>query len=105
MITLSEDDIKFIMTNLINPALEKFDKGIAEADNILIKALINTIKQIAYNESRNTIFFLEFLSSQLHFNRDDMYKIYKEFCNEYNNLNQYDNELVQEINTILKEKK
>lgn len=94
MLKWTEEDVKFVVKELLVPVLEEHDKIQDEADKILYDSysklfdlMATRIRELDYDRMRDRAFFLSYLGKldRLY----DVNKIYKEFCEEYDKHNKH----------------
>ena len=98
MINWTEEDVKFICENLINPTIaeiaktfESYDKSNEESLKLVIDAVTKQIREIKYEQERDRRFYRAMFSDVLVRNTlftpsgyDDFYK---KWCEEFDKLN------------------
>ena len=98
MTNLTEEDVEFICTNILQPALETTINGIAKEqgkfdDTIdrILNAVSNAIHDIRYEQARDRRFYKAMYTQLLFKNTavtPDAYdEFYKNWCDEFDKLN------------------
>ena len=100
MLNWAEEDVKFVVEELIVPVLEEHDKIQEETDKILSDSymkmfdmIATRIRELDYDRTRDRTFFLSYLGKLDRIY--DVNKIYKGFCEEYDKHNKH---LLEETN-------
>ena len=94
MINWTKEDIEFICTNIIQPALEVTIKGIAQEQGNLdaitdkiLKSIGDAILEIRYEQERDRRFYKSLLTQALYMNEASYDNVYKSWCEEFDKLN------------------
>lgn len=94
MINWTKEDIEFICTNIVWPALETTIKGIAQEQGNLdaitdriLKSIGDAIKDIRYEQERDRRFYKALLTQALYMNETAYDAFYKSWCEEFDKLN------------------
>ena len=95
MINLTEDDVEFIVSNIVTPCFEAYiNKDLEFKDKYhdtyerLFNVLADRIRQNTYEMARDRSFFLAFLG-QHGYTREQVLKTYDNYCEEYDKLNKH----------------
>lgn len=94
MLNWTEEDVKFICENILQPVLEETIKGIAgeqgKLDDItdrVLKAIGDSIQEIRYEQERDRRFYKALLAQALSINESAYDNFYKSWCDEFDKLN------------------
>jgi len=94
MVNWTKEDVEFICTNIVQPALEATIKGIAEATekseeitDKFLKIIGDAIQEIRYEQERDRRFYKSLLTQALYMNEASYDNVYKSWCEEFDKLN------------------
>ena len=94
MINWTEEDVKFICQNILQPVLEETIKGIdgeqgkfEDITDRVLKLIGDSIQEIRYEQERDRRFYKAFFT-QVHNIESETYdNFYKSWCEEFDQLN------------------
>lgn len=94
MINWTEEDVKFICNNMLDPMMKKImdmmeqdDKMHEEHYHKLFDMLIDKIKGVTYAQQRENAFLKQILIHHLHLDIDKFNEAYIQYCKDYDELN------------------
>lgn len=104
MIKWTEEDIKFVIDELIVPVFKQYIEVQQETDGMIHESYMKTldkmatrIREIDYERTRDRVFFMSYIGrlDRLH----DVKKVYKDFCDEYDKHNKHLLNVEQEVSS------
>lgn len=94
MINWTKEDVEFICTNIVQPALEATIKGIAqeqgkldEITDRILKSIGDAIQDIRYEQERDRRFYKTMFIQSFNIDEEIYNKFYKSWCKEFDKLN------------------
>ena len=97
MIAWTEDDVKFIIKNILNPMFEGYAQAHKEVNDIshetymkVLDTMATRIRDLDYERHRDKDFFLAYLGqSQMYSSKEILERAYENYCKEYDKLNKH----------------
>lgn len=96
MINWTEEDVEFIVNNIVAPCFEAYiNKDLEFKDKYhdtyerLFKFMSDEIAKCAYETAKNRSFFLAFLGQKHGYTLEQMRDTYGQYCAEYDKLNKH----------------
>lgn len=97
MIAWTEEDVKFIINNILNPMFEGYAQAHKEVNDIshetymkVLDTMATRIRDLDYERHRDKDFFLAYLGqSQMYSSKEILERAYENYCKEYDKLNKH----------------
>lgn len=100
MINWTEEDVKFVCNNIVNPAMTqllKFIETSNDGNNRMIAALTNALDKVSYQQSREIAFLKTIIISYCHLDPDKLNVAREEYFKQFDELNKKENNYGQTI--------
>lgn len=100
MINWTEEDVRYICNNMINPAMEQVVKLIESSHDShgrVIDQVVDALGKVSYQQSRETAFLKMLVMTQLNLSPKKVEELRKEYFKQFDELNK---EIKYECETI-----
>jgi hypothetical protein len=90
MINWTEEDVKYICNNMINPAMEQVAKIIEssyDSHSRVIDQVVDALGKVSYQQSRETAFLKMLVMTQLNLSPKKVEELRKEYFKQFDELN------------------
>ncbi len=90
MINWTEEDVKYICNNMINPVMEQMVKLIEssyDSHSRVIDQVVDALDKVSYQQSRETSFLKMLVMTQLNLSPKKVEELRKEYFKQFDELN------------------
>ena len=90
MINWTEEDVKYICNNMINPAMEQMGKVIEssyDSHSRVIENVVEALNKVTYQQQRETAFLKMLVMTQLNLSPKKVEELRKEYFKQFDELN------------------